>query len=278
MTRTKKTVLAVLAGAALLCIVFVTTLLVYSAHQNQTIHVTAYTVTHAQIPASFEGKRLVQLTDLHNKDFGEELTELVRSLSPDVIVVTGDWIGKIDTDITVAKKQASALVGIAPIYYVAGNHEASTSLWPELEQHLRDIGFVILENEAVEWEEDGETIQLVGVFDPEFSTHLWRDYAPLVKDELYSVLLYHRPERIDEAVSFGADLVLSGHTHGGQIRLPWIGSVYAPNQGWFPAYDVGEYTFGDTTMIVGQGLGESVYFRVLTPPEVVVVTLDSPLI
>ncbi len=275
MSRAKRVFLIVLSVIASVCVLFGVVLGIYSAYQNKTIRVSAYTVTHEDIPASFDGKRIVQLTDLHNKDFGDGLTALVASLKPDIIVITGDWIGKTDADITIAKEQASALCGVAPIYYVTGNHEAQSPCWDELGRHLISCGVKVLKNKATYWEENDEKIQLVGMYDPEFSTHLWRDFAPLAEDELYTVFLFHRPEYFEQAAGYGADLILSGHTHGGQIRLPLIGAVYAPNQGWFPRYDVGRFDIEGATMIVGQGLGESVYFRILTPPEVVVVDLKT---
>ncbi len=248
----------------------------YSKKQNETILVTSYTVTHEQIPKAFDGKKIVHLTDLHNNDFGDQLTQKVIAAKPDIIVITGDWIGYADTDITPAKEQLKALVGIAPIYYVAGNHEAVSPKWAELYNRLVRCGVTVMESHAVLWEEDGEAVQLVGMFDPEFSMHLWRDMAPLVEKDRYTIFLSHRPEYAEEAVEYGADLILSGHTHGGQIRLPWIGSVYAPDQGWFPKYDVGCFTEDEATLIVSQGLGESVYMRILCPPEMVVITLDAP--
>ena len=275
MPKKYKWMIGLTASFLAVCVMAVSVLCLYSSWQNRTIRVTEYTVSHKDIPAAFDGKRIVHLTDLHNKDFGEDLTQSVAALEPDIIVITGDWIGMADEDITVAKQQATALVGIAPTYYVAGNHEAVSPFRDELQKHLQDIGITVLESKAVLWEEDGQYVQLLGMFDPEFSTHLWRDFAPLVQQDLYSVLLFHRPEYIKEASSFGADLILSGHTHGGQIRLPLIGAVFAPNQGFFPRYDVGRFESGDTTMIVSQGLGESVYVRILTPPEIVVVTLQS---
>lgn len=275
MTRVWKRLLTAVLLLTATLLLLTAGVVLYSVWQNQTITVREYTVSHKQIPSAFDGKRIVQLTDLHNKDFGDELVEHVRSLSPDILVITGDWIGMNDRDITPAKTQASALAKLAPTYYVAGNHEAASPVWNELRTHLETIGITILENTAVRLEQNGEAIQLAGMFDPEFSTHLWRDFAPLVEHELYTVLLFHRPEYMEEAMGFGADLILSGHTHGGQIRLPFIGAVFAPNQGWFPRYDVGRFDSGDSTMIIGQGLGESVYMRILTPPEIVVVNLQS---
>lgn len=268
--------LAVLAAMAVLLTVFSLCLYFYSVEQNKTILVSSYTVSHEDIPISFDGKRIVQLTDLHNKDFGDQLTTLVAAQEPDVIVITGDWISRDSTDITVAKVQATALAAIAPVCYVPGNHEAATPLWEELRAHLEAIGVRVLENRAIQWIEGDESVQIIGTFDPEFSTHLWRDFAPRVQEEMYTIFLFHRPEQFETAAGYHADLVLSGHTHGGQIRLPLIGAVYASNQGWFPKYDVGRYDSGSSTMILSQGLGEGAFMRILTPPEIVVVTLDSP--
>lgn len=247
-----------------------------SVEQNKSILLTSYTVSHAEIPAAFEGKRIVQVSDLHNKDYGEELTALVAAQEPDIIVITGDIISRKDKDITTAVRQAQALTTVAPVYYVTGNHEAFSSRRDDLLRALYDSGVTILNNCAIDWEIDGESVQLAGMFDPDFSAHLWRDFAPNVDEERYTILLLHRPDLFEDAAAFGADLVLSGHTHGGQIRLPLIGAVYAPNQGIFPKYDVGRFTSGDATMILCQGLGETYFMRILTPPELVVVTLDSP--
>ncbi|MBQ3094757.1 MAG: metallophosphoesterase, partial [Clostridia bacterium] len=278
MTKRRKKILivtaAVLAAAVAVCAVG---LCLYSVEQNKTIITTSYTVTHPQIPAAFEGKRIVQVTDLHNADFGTSLTETVKAQNPDIIVATGDWMSKEDTDITAGKEQMKALTEIAPVFYVAGNHEAWSPLCAELLIYLDEIGVTILESRAVDWIVDGESVQLVGVFDPEFAMWLQRDLAPLVETDRYSILLFHRPEYIEEVVSLGADLIFSGHSHGGQIRLPFIGPIYAPNQGWFPKYDVGRFLCGEATMIVSQGLGVGTAMRILTPPEVVTVVLDSPL-
>ena len=257
-------------------LVEMTVLVFISLEQNKTIMVTEYTVTHAEIPAAFEGKRIVHLTDLHNKDHGTALSELVRRQNPDLILITGDWITRTNDDITTAKRQAELLVGIAPIYYVAGNHEAMSPHYAELSIHLQSLGIEVLQNRAVDWTVEGESIQLVGLFDPDFGYLPELTLPRLIEEEAYSILLYHRPELLETVSACGADLVLSGHTHGGQIRLPLIGAVYGPDQGLFPKYDVGRFQSGDTEMIISQGLGEGAYMRILTPPEVVVITLDSP--
>lgn len=272
--RVLRIVLIVVLTLGVLTAAFATVLYVYSVEQNKTILVTHYTVSHEDIPASFKGKRIVQLTDLHNVDFGDRLAPLVAEQEPDIIVITGDWIGRYDTDITPALTQLSSLVGIAPIYYVSGNHEAYSDVYDELYAHLLDCGVTILEKDALLWTQGEDSVQILGMDDPEFSTHLWRDVAPNVEKDLYSILLFHRPEYLEEAAGYDIDLILAGHTHGGQIRLPLIGAVYAPNQGWFPKYDVGLFTCEGTSMIVSQGLGESTAMRILTPPEIVVVTLQ----
>ena len=267
---------AVMAAVVLVCVIGGIYLVRYSREQNKTILVTPYTVSHPEIPAAFDGKKIVHLTDLHNKDFGDQLTQAVRDAQPDIIVITGDWIGYTDTDITPAKRQLEALGGIAPIYYVAGNHEILSPLWYELYDCLEQCGVHMLQSDAMLWVEDGDAVQLVGSYDTEFGMYLWDNAQTLFDEGYYSILLFHRPEYLETAVACGADLMLSGHTHGGQIRLPRIGSIYAPSQGWFPKYDVGCFEQEDTTLIISQGLGESAYMRILCPPEIVVITLDAP--
>ncbi len=275
MTRRKKRILYVCIALFAAMAVFAAVLGVYSAHQNKTVLISSYTVEHEDIPAAFDGKRIVQLSDLHNKNYGGELAELVAAQKPDIIVITGDWIGMLDEDITPAKEQATALVDIAPVYYVAGNHEYYTSRWEELKSHLQSVGVTILQNETVDWQIGEDAVQLVGIFGPDFNGVPDPYLASLVREDAFSVVLYHHPEYYERAVEHHVDLMFCGHTHGGQIRLPLIGAVFAPDQGWFPQYDAGRFDTGGTTMIISQGLGESVYMRILTPPEIVTVTLKS---
>ena len=275
MTRRKRCILTLCGVLFAMAVVYAAVLGIYSAYQNKTLHIREYVVEHKDIPAAFDGKRIVHLTDLHNKDFGGELEALVAAQHPDIIAITGDWIGRLDEDITPAKEQVSALVKIAPTYFVTGNHERYTPLWDELKAHLHSCGVTVLESTSVDWQIGSDTVQLIGLSDPDFGPRLWREFAPLVQEEKYTVFLYHHPEFFEEAAQYHADLILSGHTHGGQIRLPLIGAVFAPDQKWFPRYDVGRFDTDGTTMIIGQGLGQSAYFRILTPPEIVTITLKA---
>jgi predicted MPP superfamily phosphohydrolase len=181
-----------------------------------------------------------------------------------------------NTDVEIALAFAAEAVRIAPCYYVTGNHEARIpAAFRELRQGLAELGVTVLQNESLLLERAGETITLIGVDDPQFrGSTMDRKLAELVWREDFTVLLSHRPELFETYVQSGADLVLSGHAHGGQFRLPFLGGVYAPDQGLFPAYDAGLFVEGDTQMVVSRGIGNSIFpLRFNNPPELILVTL-----
>ena len=157
---------------------------------------------------------------------------------------------------------------------------------PELKAGLEAAGVAVLENERAEIELSGETISILGVDDPSFNTdYLFGDSAAVVSNTLteistgddgFALLLSHRPELFDTYVACGMDLTLSGHAHGGQFRLPFVGGLVAPNQGLFPKYDSGLYTDGGTNMIVSRGIGNSILpFRFNNRPEVILIELKA---
>ena len=142
----------------------------------------------------------------------------------------------------------------------------------------------MLENDSLEIERSGEKIALVGVNDPSFETDPLQDDAAvmsevlknLVRDDLYSILLSHRPELFETYVKSGANLVLSGHAHGGQFRLPLLGGLFAPHQGFFPKYDAGLFSKQNTNMIVSRGIGNSLFpFRINNRPEIILIILKA---
>ncbi len=251
--------------------------------QNNVIVVTDLQIQNQKIPAAFDGYKIVQISDLHNKEFGtnqSKLVALVEESHPDMIVITGDIIDSSRTNIEVAMELVKRVTDIAPVYYVTGNHEQHSGVYPELKQQLLDADVKILPNLSIPIEKDGAQIRLIGVDDPKFSSK--KEYKkqlanyPKKSDSEYRILLAHRPEYFEDYEANQMDLILSGHVHGGQVRLPFVGGVYAPDQGFFPKYSAGKYTMGDSTMVVNRGLGNSIFpVRVFNQPEIVVLTLRS---
>jgi len=255
---------------------------------NTSIQVTEIGIDSKKIPESFRGFRIVQVSDLHNTEFGESQSRLlsaIKNAAPDLIAVTGDLIDSRFTDMEIAMEFVHGVTEIAPVYYVTGNHEARTDEYSELVEQLVQAGVVILNDESIEIENGSEAIRLMGVNDPEFTAqgdaYVGNAYvmdakltAMLTEDSTYTILLSHRPELFDVYAYNNIDLVLSGHAHGGQVRLPFIGGLAAPNQGFFPQYSEGVYEKSRTKMVVSRGLGNSIFpIRINNHPELVVITL-----
>lgn len=254
---------------------------------NTKLEITEYYVTSSRLPDSFDGFEIAQISDLHNAEFGdanEDLLRLLSQIKPDMIALTGDLIDSRQTDMDIALDFASKAVQVAPVYYVTGNHEARVPEYEQLKTGLVDLGVNVLENQKAQITRDGESITLMGIQDPSFRTdYLFGDAESVSRQAIsslqnesdgFTVLLSHRPELFDLYVDTGVDLVFSGHAHGGQFRLPFVGGLVAPNQGFFPKYDAGRFFEESTTMIVSRGVGNSIIpFRINNPPELVVVEL-----
>lgn len=280
----KRSILVAMLLAALLALIF------WTIWGNTALQLNTVTAASPHLPESFNGFRIAQVSDLHNAEFGqnnEKLVDMLRSAQPDMIAITGDLIDSYNTDVTVALEFAKMAMEIAPCYYVTGNHESRVDQYFKLKEDLKALGVVVLENRRMELERQDERITLIGVNDPAFQTdYLTGDAATATQSQLqqltdgenYTILLSHRPELLDVYAQSGVDLVLSGHAHGGQFRLPFIGGLVAPNQGLFPAYDEGLHTQGRTTMVVSRGLGNSIIpFRFNNRPEVVLIELQKGL-
>mgnify|MGYP003304745281 CR=1 FL=1 len=263
-------------------------LVVWIVWSNSALVVNEVVVSSDKIPHSFGGYRIAQVSDLHNATFGVDngkLLDNLKACNPDVIVLTGDLVDSYRTDIDISIAFTEKATQIAPTYFVTGNHESRISEYDVLIEKLEAAGVTVLNNEAVVLERDAETIMLLGVSDPSFQVdYLLGDAAPYmdsVVSELmqgakgYTVLLSHRPEFFDVYTTNNVDLVLTGHAHGGQFRLPFVGGLVAPGQGLFPKYDAGLYVQNETNMIVSRGLGNSLFpFRINNRPEIIVVTLN----
>lgn len=253
--------------------------LILSYFANNYIVISDYTFKSEEVSAELEGFRIVQISDLHNASFGADnkrLISKVKDCNPDIIVITGDIVDVNHTDIGTALAFAKRAVEICPVYYVTGNHEIwlSEEKFDELILGLKEAGVTVLDDECVKVTRGNGTFWLAGLRDTSLDGG---KLEKLIEDkEGFTVALAHEPQYLEKYSKTGVDLVLAGHAHGGQVRLPFIGGLYAPDQGAFPKYTAGSYKKDNTEMIVSRGLGNSVLpLRVFNHPEVVMVELKS---
>ena len=282
MTAKKKRIIMLAVVSAILV-----ALIIWTVCGNTALELNTYIISSDRLPEAFEGYRIAHVSDLHNAEMGEDnekLLNMLRETEPDIIAITGDLIDSRHTDIDIALQFTKAAVEIAPCYYVTGNHEARVSEYDELKAGLIEQGVVVLEDATTEISLDGDTITLIGVNDPSYQTdYLFGDSETVMNGKLqeisdtengFMVLLSHRPELFEIYVDNNMDLVLSGHAHGGQFILPFVGGLVAPNQGLFPKYDAGLYTEENTNMVVSRGIGNSILpFRFNNRPEVILIEL-----
>ncbi|NLX91464.1 MAG: metallophosphoesterase [Firmicutes bacterium] len=280
---TKKTRLA------LLFVILILGFIIFCIYQSNSIVITKSSYYNPKIPADFDRFCIAHISDLHNKMFGEDQAELlnkITNLSPDIIVVTGDLIDRRKYNLDSAMAFISGAVKIAPVYYVSGNHEAWSGKFPLIKESLLAAGVHILDDAAVGLSKGKSSAQIMGLADPDFLTSNYFEGTNISKikeqlnrwstDENFKILLSHRPELFDLYCEYNMDLVFTGHAHGGQVRIPFIGALVAPDQGLFPKYTSGSYTKDSTTMFVSRGLGSSVIpIRVFNRPEIVAVTLRN---
>lgn len=264
-------------------------LIIWIAYGNTDLEIYKYNVKSEDIPSEFDNFRIVQISDLHNAEFGEnneKLLLMLKQADADIIAITGDMIDSRNTDIDVAISFAQKAVNIAPVYYVNGNHESRVlGEYEKLKQGLTDAGVTILENSSADITIGDETISLIGINDPTLRMELVDDtmeqniahqlVSVIPDNDNYKVLLAHRPEYFD-VYAGNVDLVLSGHAHGGQFRIPFIGGLVAPGQGFFPEYYEGSHIKENTEMIVSRGIGNSIIpFRINNKPEIIVAELTK---
>lgn len=240
---------------------------------NLTVGLTEVAITEDHLPLSFYGYRIAHVSDLHNSHLWKQTIKLLIEAEPDIICITGDIVDFSHTNVDAALAFAAEAVKIAPCYYITGNHELAleTADYEKLISGLENLGVAVLCDEVVMLERGDEQISLVGV---SWGSSAYQGDLSLLDG--YRILLAHGPENFESYVQAGFDLVLSGHAHGGQFRLPLIGGLYAPGQGLFPAYDSGTFSSGATDMVVSRGIGNSIIpVRINNRPEVILITLKS---
>lgn len=249
--------------------------LLYMLWENTRFVVTEYVYKNPGMPEGMDGLRLLQISDLHNQSFGKgnrRLLAAIRRAGADAIMVTGDLIDSTFTHTERALAFAQELVTIAPVYYCTGNHEhrLPPRRLKDFLSRLSALGVRVLSDETVPFY--GGT--LAGLKDPSSQKHTLRRILKQKKAGNFTLLLSHKPHYLENYLE--ADLVLCGHAHGGQVRIPFAGGLIAPGQGYFPKYTKGFYTMENTTMLVSRGIGNSHRVpRVYNPPELVLLTLRS---
>lgn len=260
--------------------------------QNDSIQVERFECVSAKIPTAFDGFVVVCVADLHEKEFGpnnKRLFDAIRAATPDVIAISGDLLVNPPLNVDFARCFVADASKIAPVYYVSGNHEAIAPTQTEylpFVKALKEAGATVLDGEKVEWQRGDASIVVAGVADPllelkaDQRSTSERIIAEKLRrappDERFYLLVSHRPELAELYAKHGVDLALTGHAHGGQIRLPFLGGLVAPNQGILPRYDAGAYRIGDSTTIVSRGLGPSIFpTRLFNRPHLVVCELKA---
>lgn len=282
-------------------LITIISLFIFFIWQNNSITINEISFKNNTIPESFNGYKILQISDLHNKEFGSKQSKIlsqIEKINPDIIVVTGDLIDSNHTNIDVAMNLIKGAIKVAPIYYVSGNHEAWSGSYSELKSKLENSGVVVLDGEKIQVFNNNKNssksdnsnkdyINLIGLSDPSFTdSDLSKNDSSVETENLlntltensnnFKILLSHRPELFKIYSNSNVDLVFSGHAHGGQFRLPFIGGLIAPEQGFFPRLTEGIHWDNNTSMVISRGLGNSIIpIRIFNRPELVVVTLSK---
>lgn len=257
-------------------------------YENKILKITNYPIISDNLSNEFNNYKIIQISDYHNEEskiLNKELILNIKKEKPNIIVITGDLIDANNPNFKIAIDFIKKIKNFAPIYFVSGNHEASISNYEDLKLKLKEQGVIVLDNEIAVIEKESSKINIIGISDPKIvhddyvkdSNIINKNLESINYDNnLFSILLTHRPEVFNIYTEKNIDLVLAGHAHGGQFRIPFIGGVIAPNQGLLPKYTSGIFKENNTNMIVNRGIGNSIIpLRINNRPELVIITLKN---
>lgn len=275
----------------LIFVILVIAFLVQLYIDANVIEISYYNISSNKIPLEFDGYKILHISDLHSKEFGEgnyKLIKKIDEINPDVIMVTGDMVNATDKDFTIFFELAEYLGRKAKTYYIVGNHELDLKS-NDLEliyNTLASYGIITLDNEKAEIEENGQTIGVYGMWynmkyysekisKAKFTKDIMKQIMGESSKNKFEILLTHNPIHFNIYGEWGADLTLAGHIHGGMIRLPFLGGLISPDRTLFPEYSEGIYEKNNVSMIVSRGLGRGLNgFRLFNRPELGVITLQ----
>ncbi|HEX2944438.1 MAG TPA: metallophosphoesterase [Clostridia bacterium] len=232
--------------------------------------------------------RAVLITDLHSHIYGEnqrDLLTLIDRQKPDIILLAGDIADDVEP-FEGAQLFFAGVSKIAPAYYVSGNHDIYLDNAASVKRTIRSFGISVLESSFEKIKIRDNTLIVAGVDDPDIERYDWgfdwedsmvKAFSGLDREQGYKILVAHRPELIDIYGRFDFDLIVSGHAHGGQARIPFlVNGLYSPGEGWFPKHAGGAYKYGNLTRVVSRGLSNNFRLpRVFNPPEIVVIDIKT---
>lgn len=256
-------------------------ILLFIWYQNNHLVITTYDYKSSKISSDANKFSIVQISDLHNASFGrnnKKLIDSIEGLAPDIVVITGDIVDSNHTNISIAIKFVDEVAKKYHVYYVTGNHEywLDETERKELFVGIEDAGAVIVDNENISIDTDMGSVTLIGLDDNNLHDGTLRSMIEECKENELTIVLAHEPQYIDQYGNAGADLVLTGHAHGGQMILPFIGPLIAPDQGFMPEYTAGQFEKNNTTMYISRGLGNSVIpVRLFNYPEIVCIVIQG---
>lgn len=248
---------------------------------NQKISVSKYTITNSNIPSDFDNYKIIHLSDLHSKSFkNNQLSNVIKSEKPDLIVMTGDMIDKNNPNYSNTEKLFKSITTIAPVYCVSGNHEVSSeTIKNKMSLLYNKYKITELNNQSVQLKKGNSFIVLYGLRYTGSNSliqynNLLRDRLEPADTDYFSILLNHRADTFDSISEYGYSLVLSGHSHGGIIRIPLVGGLLGNDGTFFPKYDAGAFKKHGSVMIASRGLGKSNWLpRTFNRPDIVSITL-----
>ncbi len=264
---------------------------------NRLLTINKYVIEYNNLPANFDGYKIVHLSDLHSKTFGKnnkKLLKKINKINPNIIVMTGDMVNTTDENFNVFINLSNALAHNYDVYYIVGNHEQNLKIkeLKKLYKNLKNVGINVLDNEKLILKQGTDTINIYGLWfnlryysdqtneaiknnpqDYYFSKNIM-DKIITKEDGSFTVLLTHNPMYFNTYIEWGADLILTGHVHGGMIRIPFVGGIFSPEKTYFPEYDSGIYIKNNQKMIISRGLGNgNDGIRFWNAPEIISIEL-----
>lgn len=294
----KKKLIAYICIFLVILIVGISSFVYIEVKMNEgKIDITEYSIINEKIPTEFNDFKIVQLSDFHSKGYRgttDKIIEEIKNINPDIVVMTGDMISWDIKNIEELEKLIKELAIIFPIYYINGNHEQlaeilNTKKYERFINEIRQLGVITINDSFIQVTKGIECINLYEIDIPldeakgmyidesKINENYVENTLGIIDSNKFNILLAHNPLCIDEYSEWGADLVLSGHMHGGIVRIPFINKgIMSPERKVFPKYDAGEFEVENTTMIINRGIGASSFeLRIFNNPEITVIILKS---